>query len=102
MSLTTEAEGWAARIVKDPAFRNAELRRAGLVESVSALLAAVLAMVAVWGFTAGGVTVGGIGAATIGGLATLSFATLMVIAAGCGMRRRLIHLAVELGASARS
>jgi hypothetical protein len=101
MSHLTEADRWTARIVDDPAFRQTELRRAGVVEGVCALLAAALAIVAVWGHTAGNVTVGGIAAATIGGLATLSFAAAMAIAAGGGIRRRLIFVTVALLSAAR-
>ena len=106
MSQLAEADRWTARVVDDPAFRQAELRRARVVESAGALLAAALAIVGVWGYTAGTVSVGGIAAATIGGLATLSFAGAMAIAANGGIRRRLIFMAVALlsaaGASSES
>ncbi len=95
-----EADQWTTRVVDDPAFRQTELLRANVVEWVGALLAAVLAIVGVWGYTAGNVTVGGIAAATIGGVATLSFAGAMAIAASGGIRRRLIFLAVALLRSA--
>jgi hypothetical protein len=96
MSQPPDGDEWTAAIVQDPAFRKQELRRAGLVQNVFSLLAAGLAIVAVWGYTAGSVMIGGIGAATIGGLATLSFAATMVIAAGGGIRRRVIFLVLEL------
>ena len=59
------------------------------------VIAVALATLTVWGFTAG-TMLGGIRSETIGGIAVLSFSACMALAAGGGIKKRLITLVTEL------
>jgi hypothetical protein len=97
MKTQSRSDEWTVRIVREPIRRERELRRAAVTETVFSLFAAVLAIVSVWAFTAEELTpFAGIRPTTIGGVAVLCFSACMAIAAGGGIRKRLISLVNEL------
>lgn len=101
ISSATMRDDWTARIVADPTERQKQFRSARNTERLFSFTAAVVAMVAVWAFTAGTQDLGGIPASTVGGLGVVCFTASMAVAAGGGIRRRLILLIAELEARER-
>jgi hypothetical protein len=92
MVMQENHDEWTARIVSDCAQRDRELRKASVVETVFSLLAAAFACAAVWGFTAVGSSLHGLDSARVGGVALIAFVGCIVIAAGGGIKKRLILL----------
>lgn len=88
-------ERFIIRIIHEPEHRQPEYHTATIIETVFSLLAAALAILAVWGFTAD-TAAGGIHSHTIGGLAILCFCSCMAIAAGSGIKKKFITLVCEL------
>ena len=93
--METKRSGWMARVVIERSQRDREFRKAANTETVFSLIAVALAALAVWGLTAG-TSLGGIRSETIGGIAVLSFSACMALAAGGGIKKRLITLVTEL------
>ena len=87
---------WAASVVANPEQRLNRVRKANVVETLCATLAAVCAFAAIWGFTSGTTVLGGIRSEAVGGVAVLCFTALMFIAAGAGIEKRLIALVSAL------
>ena len=86
---------WMARVVADPSQRDREFRKAANTEMLFSLIAVALAVLAVRGLTAG-TSLGGIRSESIWGIAVLSFSACMALAAGGGIKKRLITLVTEL------
>ena len=93
--MDTKPTEWMARVVADASQRDREFKKAANTEAIFSLIAVVLAALAVWGFTAG-TSLGGVRSESIGGIAVLSFSACMALAAGGGIKKRLIALVTEL------
>ena len=91
-----ERDEWTARILADPERRTRELRLARLVEAAFSLAAGVFVILAVWALVGDVESVGGLAPARAGGMALLCLIGCLTVAAGGGIRRRLILLAQEL------
>ena len=93
--MDTKATDWMARVVADASQRDREFKKAATTEAIFSLIAVVLAAIAVWGFTAG-TSLSGLRSESIAGIAVLSFSACMALAAGGGIKKRLITLVAEL------
>jgi hypothetical protein len=91
-----ERDQWTAGILRDPQRRASELRRASLTETVFSMAAAAFVLLAVWALVGDVESVGGLAPARAGGMALLCLIGCLTIAAGGGIKRRLILLAQEL------
>lgn len=96
MANSKRLNDWASSIVSNQEGRQKRLRNMNAVESTCAILAAICAVVAVWGFTSSGTLLEGIRAETVGGVAVLCFSALMFVAAGAGIQKRFIAVISEL------
>lgn len=92
----SNSDEWTARIVRDPAQREREFRRAARIETVFSAAAAGFVFLAVWGFTTSAPFFGVLESGRAGGMALLCYTGCMAIAAGGGIKKRLISLVSEL------
>jgi hypothetical protein len=93
---------WTAGILRDPRRRARELRWASLTESVFSLASAGFAVLAVWALLGDVDSIGGLAPARAGGMALLCLIGCLTVAAGGGIKRRLILLAEELDPRSRT
>jgi hypothetical protein len=93
---------WTAAVLRDPQRRARELRLASLIETVFSLASGVFAILAVWALVGDADLAGGLAPAQAGGMALLCLIGCLTIAAGGGIKRRLILLAEELDSRNRT
>ncbi len=87
---------WTARIVADRVYRERAWRAATIAEAAGSLGAVVCLCFAVWGFTAVGSSLSSLDSTRVGGLGLLCSMGLLAIAAGGGIKKRMISLVEEL------